>query len=348
VKVVHLTARRQLTIAEVPQPTLQRPDAVLLRMARVGICGSDVHYYRDGRIGDQIVEYPSSVGHECAGTVVEVGAAVSTLAPGDRVAIDPAIVCGTCDQCRAGRSNTCRRLQFMGSPGEAPGALAQYCTVPAANCFAIPPSMSWDVAVLVEPLSIGLYAVRLSQAEPGARIAIFGAGPIGLSVLLSAKATMPCTVWMTDLLDERLAVARRCGADATTNARQEGSLETETMARQEPQWFDRVFECSGDAACIDQAQRLLSPGGRLMLVGIPPQEQVHFNPHRMRRAELTFQSVRRQKDSVAPMIRLLDQGLIDPRPMLTHCYPLSQVGAAFELVAGYRDGVVKAVVEVGS
>ncbi len=308
-------------------------------------CGSDVHYYSEGRIGDQILHYPATLGHECSGTVLEIGSAVQGLKLGDRVAVDPAFPCGTCDQCRSGRVHTCRRLRFMGNPGEAPGAVAERYVAPAACCVPIPASMSLDEAMLVEPLSIGLHTVRLSQLAAGMKIGILGAGPIGLSVLLCAKATAPCTAYVTDLLDERLTVARRCGADAALNPRQANVVAAITQA--EPLGLDLVFECSGDPLCVDQGQSLLRPGGGVMLVGIPPVDAVTFNPHRMRRFELRFQAVRRQNDCVAPVVRLIAGRRLDPTPLLTHHFPLGEISAAFELVSGYRDGVVKAALDVG-
>jgi L-iditol 2-dehydrogenase len=345
-KVAYFTGLRELEIRDAPEPRLQRPGDVLLRIDRVGVCGSDVHYYLNGRIGDQVLKYPATIGHECAGTVIEVGPAVEHLRPADRVAVDPAIVCGQCDQCRAGRPNTCRELQFMGCPGEALGAVAEYRVLPAENCFPIPQNMTLDQAVLVEPLSVGLHAVRLGQLASEMRVAVFGAGPIGLGVLLWAKATAPCRVYMTDLFEERLEVARRCGADWTGHASRDDVAAA--IRGQEPRGLDLVFECSGDPACIDQAQRLLTPGGTLVLVGIPPVDQVSFDPHVMRRAELTFKNVRRQIGCVGPVIEMIGRHQIDTAPLLTHNFPLAQIREAFELVAGYRDGVIKAVVEVSS
>lgn len=345
-KVALFTGLHTLEVCEVATPALTRPDAVLLQIDRVGVCGSDVHYYTVGRIGRQHVQYPATLGHECSGTVVEVGAAVANLKPGDRVAVDPAIVCGECDQCRAGRRNTCRNLQFMGSPGQAPGAVAEYRVVPAENCLPIPAGMTLDEAALAEPLSIGLHAVRIGEVYPAARIAIFGAGPIGLSVLMCARATAPCTVYMTDLLDYRLAVAAQCGADWTGNAAQTDVAAT--IAEHEPWGLDLVFECSGDPACIDMAQRLLTPGGTLVLVGIPSTVLVSFDIHLMRTKELTFKNVRRQKGCVAPVLRLIDERVIDPAPLLTHRFPLARIAAAFDLVAAYGDGVIKALVDVST
>ena len=343
-KIACFTALRRIELVEAPEPVLQRPDDVLLQIDRVGICGSDVHYYQEGRIGNQVLHYPATLGHECAGTVLETGPAVRGLKPGDRVAIDPAFPCGACDQCLSGRAHTCRRLRFMGNPGEAPGAVAERCVIPAACCVAIPASMSLDEAMLVEPLSIGLHAVRLSQLAAGMKIAILGSGPIGLSVLLCAKATATCTTFVTDLLDERLAVARRCGADAVLDPRKSDVVAAVSQA--EPLGLDLVFECSGDPACVDQGQSLLRPGGGMVLVGIPPVDAVTFNPHRMRRFELRFQAVRRQNDCVAPMVRLIAGRRLDPAPLLTHHFPLGEISAAFELVAGYRDGVVKAALDL--
>jgi L-iditol 2-dehydrogenase len=345
-KVAHFTGRKKLEVVDLPRPKLHRPDAALLQIDRVGVCGSDVHYYTDGRIGDQVLEYPATLGHECAGTVVEVGAEVAHLRPGQRVAVDPALVCGTCDQCRQGRPNTCRNLQFMGTPGQALGAVAEYRVVPAANCFPIPDGMTLDEAVLVEPLSVSLHAVRLAQLAPAARIVIIGAGPIGLGVLLCAKAVGPCTVYATDLLDERLEVARQCGADWTGRA--EHNAATEAILKKEPGGVDLVFECAGDPLCVDEAQRMLVPGGTLMLVGIPPTDRLMFDVHTMRRKELTFRSVRRQRDCVGPIIDMLATGRIDARPLLTHRFPLLRIAEAFELVASYGDGVLKAIVDVSA
>ena len=343
-KVAHFTDLRKLEIVDQPMPSLNRPDAVLLRVDRVGVCGSDVHYFVDGRIGDQALTYPATVGHESAGTVIEVGAEVERPRPGDRVAVDPAIVCGTCDQCRAGRTNTCRHLQFMGCPGQALGAVAEYRVVPAENCIPIPDAVTLDKAVLAEPLSIGLYAVRWGDVAPAASIAILGAGPIGLSVLLCAKAAATCTVYVTDLLDERLEVARQCGADWTGHAKHGEAIAA--ILREQPWGVDTVFECSGDPMCVDQAQTLLAPGGTLMLVGIPPTDRVIFDIHRMRRKELTFRNVRRQRDCMRPAIEMLADGRIDARRLLTHRFPLEKIGEAFDLVAAYRDGVIKAVIDV--
>lgn len=343
-RVAFFTGLRQIEIREEPEPAIQKADEVKLRIDRIGVCGSDVHYFVEGRIGQQIVQYPATLGHECSGTVLEVGAAVDRLKPGDRVAIDPAIVCGQCDQCRVGRQNTCRSIQFMGSPGQAPGAVADRYVLPAENCLPIPEAMTLDQAALIEPLSIGLYAARTADVFPAARIGVLGSGPIGLSVLLCAKAAAPVTAYVTDLLDERLAVAAGCGADWTGSPRRQNVVAD--IAALEPEGLDMVFECSGDPECIDQAMQLLTPGGSAMLVGIPPMPRVSFDAHRLRTQELSLRAVRRQKGCVAPAIRLIAEGQIDMGPLVTHRFPLSRIQEAFELVAAYGDGVIKAIIDL--
>ncbi len=343
-KVAYFTALRRIELRDEPTPTIDQPEQVLVRIDRLGVCGSDVHYYAQGGIGLQRVAFPATLGHECAGTIVEVGSEVTRLKPGDRVAIDPAFACGTCDQCRVGRQHTCRNLRFMGCPGQAPGAAAELAVLPAANCLPVPDAVSLDMAVLAEPLSIGLHAVRLGEVYPAARIAILGSGPIGLSVLLCAKVQAPCTIYATDLLESRVELARQCGADLALNASQADAVAT--IAQHEPFGLDLVFECSGDPACMDHAAALLTPGGTLVQVGIPPAPRVEIDPHAFRVKELSVRNVRRQKGCVAPVIRMMAEGHIDAAPLVTHHFPLSQIGDAFELVADYRDGVVKAMVDV--
>ncbi len=342
-RAAYLTGLRQLEVREEPEPAIERPGDARVRIDRVGVCGSDVHYYTEGRIGPQVCRFPVTVGHECSGTVMEVGPAVEGLKPGDRVAVDPALVCGTCDQCQAGRRNTCRNIWFMGSPGQAPGAAAEYRIVPGENCLTIPDSVSLDQAALAEPLTIGMHAVRLAELYPGARVAVLGSGPIGLSVLVCARASAPVAVYVTDPIAGRRAVAEAYGADWTGSPDEVAA----TIAEREPRGLDAVFECSGDPSCIGQAAELLTPGGRLMLVGIPPTPEVSVDVHTMRTKELVLQNVRRQKGCIAPVIRSIAQGLVDTRPMLTHHFPLEAIGEAFELVAGYRDGVIKAMLRVG-
>jgi len=343
-KAAFLTGIRQMEIRETSPPEISDPRGVLLRVGVVGVCGSDVHYYTTGRIGSLVVHYPEWTGHECAGSVVAVGDQVKNLTVGQRVAVDPLIPCGHCDQCLSGREHTCRNQNFLACPGQGPGALAEYLVMPERSCFAIPEGMTLVEAAVVEPLSIGLYAQRLAKMQPGAKIAILGSGPIGLCVLLASRAACDCIAYATDLLDERLAMARHCGATWTGNPKQ---IDVVRAIRQlEPRGVDYVFECAGQQETLDQAIELLRPGGTVLMIGIPEVDRVSFSIHTLRRKEIQLQSVRRQNQCMAPAIELVSRGDINLDQLVTHHFPLAETKKAFDLVADYRDGVVKAVVHV--
>ena len=343
-KAAFLTGIRQLQILDTPEPQLSTHQDVLLRIDTVGVCGSDVHYYNMGRIGNQVVQFPERVGHECAGTVVEVGGDATGLRVGQRVAVDPLIACGQCDQCHAGRRHTCRHQKFLGNPGEAPGALAEVLMMPAESCYPVPDGMTQVQAALVEPLSISLYAQRLSSIRPGAKIAILGSGPIGLCVLLACRAAGAGATYVTDLVDERLEVARRCGATWAGNPQKTDVVAT--MARLQPLGLDCVFECAGEQQTLDQAVEILKPGGRLLIVGIPELDRVSLSIHTLRRKEIEVLNVRRQNHCTTPAIELIASGTVSLDPLVTHHFSIDQAKEAFDLVDGYRDGVVKAIIHV--
>ncbi len=343
-KAALLTRLREIEIGDLPEPQLTDPRDVLLRIDAVGVCGSDVHYYKTGRIGAAVVKYPFVMGHECAGTVQQVGSEVRRLQLGQRVSIDPLVACGHCDQCCGGRPNTCRNQLFLGNPGELSGALAEYVVLPQDCCYPIPESMTAGQAAVVEPLSIGVHAQRLAQMGASATIAILGSGPIGLSVLLACRAAGDCTAYMTDLIDDRLAMAAQLGARWTGNPRQENVVKE--IGDAEPAGMDIVFECAGEQETLDQALELLKPGGTLVIVGIPEADDISFGAHTLRRKELTIKNVRRQNHCMAPAIDLVSSGRINVDPLMTHHFPLRETAAAFDLVSGYRDGVIKAIIHV--
>jgi L-iditol 2-dehydrogenase len=342
-KAVQLAAIRRLEMRDVATPAIRADDDVLIRMAAVGVCGSDVHYFETGRIGSQVVQFPFTLGHEGAGVVEQVGKKVTRVKPGDRIAVDPAMSCFACDQCRVGRHHTCRKLRFLGCPGQAEGCLSEYLVMPQASCYPIPAAMTMAQAALSEPLAIGVYAVKQSVPMKGKAIGILGAGPIGLSVLLAAVANGAQHIYVTDRLAPRLALATKLGASWTSTPDKDDVVAAVTG--KEPLLLDCVFECCGEQAAVDQGLRLLKPGGTLMLIGIPRSESLAFNMDLMRRREVRVQNVRRQVDCVVPALELIAGGTVDMDAMLTHRFALQRCQEAFELVAGYRDGVVKAMIE---
>ena len=339
---MQLTGIRQMEMFDVPMPYIQNDTDVLIRMQAVGVCGSDVHYYTNGKIGSQVVNYPFPVGHEGAGIVEKVGAAVTSLLVGDRIAIEPAMPCGTCDQCMTGRQHTCRKLRFLGCPGQAEGCLSEYIVMPEGSCLPIPSGMSFEQATIAEPLAIGLYAARLAGDFKGKNLAILGSGPIGLSVLAAVRLAGAGNVYITDKIDERLTIARQSGATGTYNILRENVVEE--MNKQEPLMIDIVFECCGQQDSLDQAIQLLKPGGKLMIVGIPEFSMFAFPVDELRRKELAIQNVRRQNGCDKEAIRVIADGRVTVDHWITHRFNFDRSKEAFDWVAGYRDGVMKAMI----
>jgi L-iditol 2-dehydrogenase len=343
-KAAALTGIRQMAVIDVPEPSIRKDNDVLLKVEMVGICGSDVHYYETGEIGSEIVEYPFIIGHECAATVKAVGNAVRRVKVGDRVAVEPAMVCHDCDQCKADRENTCRNLTFLGCPGQMDGALCEYIVMPEDCCFPLGDKVTFAQAVLCEPLAIALYAVKQAHLQKDSDIAILGAGPIGLSCLISARAENARTCYVTEIVKERVEVARKAGASWVGNPNEQDIVKE--ILRQQPAGIDVVFECAGKQETVDQAFELLKPGGRLMMIGIPRVERISFIIEKGRRKEISFINVRRQNQCAQAAIDLVASGKINVDFMATHKFRLEQTQDAFDMVSDYRDGVVKALIEI--
>ncbi len=331
-----------MQLVEMPVPKIKETNDVLIKITRVGICGSDIHYFKSGRIGDQVVQYPFSVGHEAAGIIQQAGKGVTDFKPGDRVAIDPAMPCRKCDQCLSGRHHTCKNLKFLGCPGQAEGCLSEYIVIPDTSCYHIPDNLNFDQAVVSEPLAIGIYSLIKSGHAGNKKIGILGFGPIGMSVLLSAVYFNIKDIYITDKIDERLSIARKSGALWTGNP-DRTDIVSEILAR-EPLQLDMVFECCGQQEAIDQAIDLLKPGGKLVIVGIPEFDRWSFSVDKTRRKEIVIQNIRRQVDCTKTALELIADN-IDVAPMITHHFKYEDAEKAFNMVSNYEDGVMKAIID---
>ena len=343
-KAAVLTGIRQMEITDVPKPGVKNDTDVLLKIEVVGVCGSDVHYYRTGRIGSHVVTYPYLVGHECSATVEAVGKKVKHVRPGDEVAVEPAISCHKCPQCKMGRENTCYKLKFLGTPGEGNGCLCEYIVMPEENCFPTKGRLSLEQAALCEPFAIGVYTIKQSRVAQNGKIAILGSGPIGLSCLVAAQVQRAGAIYMTDKLDYRVDFAKKTGATWAGNPDREDIVKA--IGRLEPLGVDVVCECAGSQEAIDQAVDLLRPGGTLMLVGIPEFDRVSFPIDHIRRKEITIVNVRRQNRCAEEAIELVASGKAKINSFATHRFKLEQSKEAFDLVSDYRDGVIKAMIEL--
>jgi L-iditol 2-dehydrogenase len=342
-KSMKLTGIRKMEMKEVPEPVLVKPNDVKIRMSVMGICGSDIHYYTQGNIGSQKVIYPFTIGHEGAGVVVETGPGVKRVKPGDLIAIEPAMPCWKCDQCLEGRHHTCRNLKFLGCPGQSEGCLSEFMVMPEESCFPLSGKLTPDHGAISEPLAIGVYAVKKASGVKGLNIGILGYGPIGMSVMLAARAEGAKSFYVTDKINPRLKIAQMEGASYTGNPSKEdvvsGILQKAHLG------MDVLFECCGQQEALDQAVDILKPGGKLIVVGIPEFDRWSMCVETTRRKEISIQFIRRQVDCVEEALEKMKNGTINVDRMVTHRYPFSKSKEAFDMVAGYNDGVMKAMID---
>ncbi len=342
-KAMMLTGIRQIEMKKVNDRVIKQPDDVRIRMLAVGVCGSDIHYYTQGRIGSQEVKYPFTVGHEGAGIIVETGPAVTRLKAGDKIAIEPSLPCGHCDQCLSGRSHTCRRIRFLGCPGQAEGALSEFIVMPEANCLLLPDNLNADHGSISEPLAIGVYSVKKSGGVKGLRIGILGFGPIGMSVMLASRADGAEKIYVTDKIDERLEIASKEMVSSASNPLRDDIVKI--IRDREPLGLDVVFECCGQQDALDQAVDLLKPGGKIIVAGIPEFGNWSLNVENTRRRELSVHFIRRQVNCAETASEMMKNGTVNISNMVTHRFPFDRTKEAFDLVAGYRDGVMKAMID---
>lgn len=342
-KTMVLTAIRKIEEVERPKPVLVNADDVLIRIKTVGVCGSDIHYFTEGRIGTQVVQFPFAVGHECSGVIEETGSAVKNLVPGELVVVDPSIHCGTCDQCLAGRPHTCRNNLFLGCPGQIEGCLCEYIVMPAYTCFKVNDDFNPTKAALIEPLTIGTYSVEQAKTDfHDKTVGIFGCGPIGWSVLSVLKMQQAKRVICFEPLEYRRNKALEAGAGITFDPFENDAFES--VKAIEPLLLDIVFDCSGEQKAITDATRVLKPGGTLVLTGIPPHGEYTFDMDQMRRKEITIVNIRRQNHCVEKSIDLVNKGLPVDK-MVTHRFKPQATQQAFDLVSSYSDGVMKAMID---
>ncbi len=342
---VFLTGIKKMELSSTGVPEIMSADEVKIQMKAIGVCGSDVHYYSVGKIGTQVVSYPFPVGHECSGIVVETGSNVKRIKNGDLVVIDPSVHCGKCDQCLAGRPHTCRNNRFLGCPGQLDGCLSEYIVMPEFCCFPVTGRMNPVQAALIEPFSIGIYAVRLAEIRiQNPSVALFGAGPIGLSVLFKLLADGITNIGIIEPLNYRLTKALEIGARYGINP-SDALVESE-LIKNEPMLVDYVFEASGEQKAVDDAVKCLKPGGKLILIGIPPSGVYTFDMDLMRRKEISVVNVRRQNHCVEEAIELAISKKADIEKMVTHHFTLDKTPEAFEMVEAYKDNVIKAIIDL--
>lgn len=340
---VCLTGTRRVECLPVEEPALHQGEA-RVRVRQVGICGSDLHLFRDGAIGDQKASLPFVLGHEAMGVVEEVTSPEYAHLVGKRVAIEPAIPCLRCEFCLRGDLNLCPNHLFLGLPPKA-GAMQERITHPEHLLEPVPDRLSDAEAVLLEPLAIALHGVDLGKVRTGTSAAILGCGTMGLCTLMVLKQIGVYPLFCTDLLEHRLQLARELGADETVNAGQVDVIE-EARRFTKGRGFDYVFECAGVDETQWQVAPLTAPGGKCLIIGTNPSGHVRLEGSAARRKGLSILMVRRSRLTLRRAMTLVEQGRIPLGRLATHVFPMSGCQEAFDTAVGYRDGVVKAFIRM--
>jgi len=320
------------------------PDEVLVRVHRVGVCGSDVHYYTHGRIGGFIVEHPIVLGHEMAGIIEDVGAGVDRKRIGERVAVEPGVPDRTCEWCRRGRYNLCPNVQFMATP-PFDGALADYIVTPTDFAYTLPANVSLDEGALMEPLSVGVFAIHRSGIKAGQTVGVIGAGPIGLVTVQVARAAGAGSITVIDLEPGRLANAKRVGAKTTINAAQGNAVDA-LMESTGGLGLDIVFEAAGSPRTAGDAVRIAKRGGKVVMIGLAPDDNFPYPLVHAQLREIDILSVFRYSNVYPSAIALVAEGRVDTKSLITHRFPLERAEDALLLSDSRADGVIKAMVEV--
>lgn len=319
-------------------------DEVLVKLEYVGICGSDMHYYEMGRIGDYIVEPPFVLGHEPGGTVVEVGENVKHLKVGDRVALEPGKTCGKCKFCREGKYNLCPDVIFFATP-PVDGVFQEYVAHPENLCFKLPDNVSTLEGALIEPLAVGFHAAKQGEAQAGQTAVVFGAGCIGLVSMMALKACGVSKVYVVDIMEKRLEKALELGADGVINSRNEDMLERAKEITG-GEGFDLAVETAGTEITTNQAIQAVRKGSNIVLVGYGKSGMMNMMTSLALDKEVTFKTVFRYRHIYPMAIEAVAQGKVNLKGIATHIFDFDDVQTAMDRSINEKDEIVKAVVKL--
>jgi D-xylulose reductase len=343
VKALVLEEKQRLSLRDIKVEEPLGPRDVRVALRTVGVCGSDIHYYTHGAIGPFVVREPMILGHEAAGVVVETGAAVESLKPGDRVCMEPGIPDPTSRASRLGRYNIDPSVRFWATP-PVHGVLRPTVVHPADFTFKLPDNVSFAEAAMVEPLAVGVHGATKAQVQPGDLAVVIGAGPIGLVTALAALAAGCARVIISDIDEAKLALARQLGPIGGVNVRSEKLAEV--VRGQTDGWgADVIFECSGNEKAASEVFDLVCPGGRVVLIGMPL-APISYDVTRAAVKETRVEHVFRYAHAFPRCIAMLASGKIDVRPLITKTFDFKESVAAFEYATKPPPGSVKVQIEM--
>lgn len=342
-KTAVMTAIGKIEFEDRSAPTPGSND-VLIQVETVGICGSDLHYFESGRIGDFVVEPPFVLGHEVAGTVIEIGDAVTSHAVGDRVALEPNITCGDCEFCRSGKYNLCPHVEFFATP-PVDGTFQEFVIHPAHLCFTLPDSVSTMEGALIEPLAVGFHAAAVGDATMGQTAIVFGSGCIGLVSMMALKAIGLRQVFVVDVMAARLAKASELGADVVIDGANQNTTD-EVMRATDGRGVDLVIETSGTDIAMAQAVELTCPGGTIVPVGYSKSGTVTVPMSVAINKELRFQTVFRYRHNYPIAIQAVADGRVNLKGIVTHEFAFDEIQRAMDESIADKATIVKAVLNI--
>lgn len=326
---------------DIPQP---KDDEVLVKLEYVGICGSDLHYYESGAIGDYVVKPPFVLGHEPGGTVVEVGKNVTHLKVGDRVALEPGKTCGHCEFCKTGRYNLCPDVVFFATP-PVDGVFQEYVAHEAGLCFKLPDNVSMMEGALIEPLAVGFHAARQGGAQAGQVAVVTGAGCIGLVSMMALKAMGVSKVYSVDVMDKRLDKALELGADGVINGSREDAVK-KVMELTGGMGCDLVIETAGTEITTRQAVQMTKKGATIVLVGYSKTGEIKMPISLALDKELTFKTVFRYRHIYPMAIDAVASGRVNLKGIVTNEFALDDIQEAMDESVNNKADIVKAVVKI--
>lgn len=342
-KVAVMNGIGEMGYTERPIPQAKE-DEVLVKLEYVGICGSDMHYYEMGRIGDYIVDPPFVLGHEPGGTVVEVGKNVTHLKPGDRVALEPGKTCGRCRFCREGKYNLCPDVVFFATP-PVDGVFQEYVAHPEELCFKLPENVSTLEGALIEPLAVGFHAAKQGDAHAGQTAVVFGAGCIGLVSMMALKACGVYRVYVVDVMQKRLDKALELGADGVINGKEDDVL---ALAKEltDGEGFDLAIETAGTEITTNQAIQAVRKGSNIVLVGYGKTGMMNMMMSLALDKEVTFKTVFRYRHIYPMAIDAVAQGKVNLKGIATHIFDFDDIQTAMDRSVNEKSEIVKAVVKI--
>lgn len=318
------------------------PGELLIKLEYVGVCGSDLHFYSDGRLANWVPDGPLVLGHEPGGVVVEVGPGVEGFTVGDRVALEPGVPCGHCEDCLKGHYNLCQHVKFMAIPGERDGVFSEYCTHAASMTFHLPDNVSTMEGALMEPLAVGMHACELSNAKIGQSAVVLGCGCIGLVTIMSLRARGITEIYAADILDKRLEKAKEVGAVRTFNSLYEN---IEEFVKNLPGGgVDLVYECAGNRISTLQTARLIKRAGKITLVGVSPEPVLELDIATLNAMEGTIYSVYRYRNLYPTAIQAVSSGLIPLKKIVSHVFDFADVIEGVDYSLNHKDEVIKSVI----